>query len=849
MTASRPRVSVPRSEVSAGEGRAPKVSVFVLTYNHADWIGVALDSILAQEAPFDFELLIADDCSTDGTRDTVREYAARHPDLIRTHLPDGNRGVEGIWLEAARRCRGEYVAILEGDDYWTSSEKLARQVALLDARPGWSSCFHRATLFHDDAGSPPRPATPDFDSEVFELDDLIRSCFIPFLTVMFRREILATVPEWVFSYAWFDWLFHICCARRGSIGFLDEDMAAYRVHARGNWSSRDRAAQLGEDLKVYERLALELPEHGELIERCVENRHCQLAVEASRVPAAMPVALLDPAGDMPLYFNGRGASSLQPAEAEGGIRDRMPALIDGPAERAAGGHVAALHYPPRVPPRDPPPGRWCACLVPRSADDALRADAALSSFLRQQGDPQWSDDWCRIWEVNVDSALGARPTDGEPAEAMGALVEISGVTLAEPLPPELHDGFLDEPRAGAVLDAKAIDVLGWAIGSAAKAVAVELSIGGELFWRAPLRAERPDLAEAFPERPEAVRAGFRTTMNLIGTPPEFELGVSVVFADQRRAALATIHGRHRWRRDRSPAFAELVSVVIPCYGQAHYLSEAIESVLAQSYPHLEIVVVDDGSMDNASSVASRYPGVRCVREDNSGMAGARNVGIRSTNGDFLVFLDADDRLLPEAVEAGLRVLGQRPECAAAIGTYRRTSHDGKPLPTHEQPVVEEDQYGRLMRDNWAGFPARAIYRRSLFEHVRTFDPTLDAAADFGFNLAVVREFPVCSHPALVAEHREHGRNSSGDAGKMLVQTLAAMRQQRPHVKGDSDLRRDYREGRRHWRHYYGDLLAGQARRSLRERRFGDALREAALLARYRPGALPRLLRSDRSQPG
>jgi glycosyltransferase involved in cell wall biosynthesis len=849
MTASRLHgISPLRPGADAGQARAPKVSVFVLTYNHADWIVDALDSVLAQEARFDFELLIADDCSTDGTRDTVREYAARHPDRIRTHLPEGNRGVEGIWLEAARHCRGEYVAILEGDDYWTSPEKLARQVALLDARPGWSSCFHRATLFHDDAGLPPRPATPGFDREVFELDDLIRSCFIPFLTVMFRREALATVPEWVFSYAWFDWLFHIYCARRGPIGFLDEDMAAYRVHDRGNWSSRGREAQLSEDLKVYERLARELPEHEALIERCVENRHCQLAVEASGVPIAMPVALLDPVADMPVYFNGRDASSLQPAGADGGTHDRMPASIHGLAERASGDGEAALHYPPHVAPRDPPPGRWCACLVPHSAGDALRGDAALSSLLRQQGEPQWSDGWCRIWEVDVDSALGTRSTDVERAGTMGALVEISEVTLAEPLPAELHDGFLDEPRPGAVLDAKVVDVLGWAIGSTADAAAVEFSIGGEPFWRAPLRAERPDLAKAFPERQEAARAGFRTTMNLIGTPPEFELGVSVVLADQHRAALATIHGRHRWRRDRSPAFAELVSVVIPCYGQAHYLGDAIESVLAQSYPHLEIVVVDDGSMDNASSIASRYPGVRCVREDNSGMAGARNVGIRSTNGDFLVFLDADDRLLPEAIEAGLRALGQRPECAAAIGTYRRTAHDGKPLPTHEQPVVDRDQYGRLMRDNWAGFPARAIYRRSLFEHVRTFDPALDAAADFGFNLAVVREFPVYSHPALVAEHREHGRNSSGDAGRMLVQTLAAMRQQRPHAKGDPDLRRDYRAGRRHWRHYYGDLLATQARHSLRERRFGNALREAALLARYRPGALPRLFGSDRSQP-
>src|SRR4028119_1234933 len=109
--------------------------------------------------------------------------------------------------------------------------------------------------------------------------------------------------------------------------------------------------------------------------------------------------------------------------------------------------------------------------------------------------------------------------------------------------------------------------------------------------------------------------------------------------------------------------AGLVSVIIPCYNQAYFLGEAIESVLAQSYPHFEIVVVDDGSTDNTSEVAARYPGVRCIRQENRGLAGARNEGIRHSSGSYLVFLDADDRLLPEALAVGLRHLKERPECA------------------------------------------------------------------------------------------------------------------------------------------------------------------------------------------
>jgi len=818
------------------------VSVFVLTCNHSAWIAKALDSALAQQAPFDFELLVADDCSSDGTREVVREYAQRHPDRLRTFLPERNLGVEGIWLRAARQCRGEYIAILEGDDYWTSPHKLARQAALLDSRPGWSSSFHRATLFFDDGSRPSRPATPAFDREVFELDDLIKACFIPFLTVMFRRDVLASVPEWTFSYRWFDWLFHLACARRGPVGFLDEDMAAYRVHDRGNWSARDREAQLEEDLRVYDRLARELPERQRLIERCAENRRCQLAVEECGLAAGVPVALIDATGDMPVYFNGRSAVSLIPGA--GGNAERLRALV----EVAAGEEEAELHYPSRQAKLEPTAGH-CACVVPNSTMAAFDRDPVLSRLLAERGEINWSDDWCRIWDLDIDSAGRVGETEGEAAAQMGALVEIAEVSVENPLPVELHGGFLDEPRAGAVVDAKAVDMLGWAIGTDRRAVAAEFAIGERVFWRAPIRAERPDLSEAFPDRPEAGRAGFKASLNLLGTPPEFELGVSIVLKSQRRVRLATIRGHHRWRRDSSPAFAELVSVIIPCYGQAHFLSEAIESVLAQTYPHLEIVIVDDESMDNASQIASRYPGVRCVRERNSGMAGARNVGIRFTNGDFLVFLDADDRLLPEAVETGLRELERHPECACAVGAYRRTSHDGKPLATHDQPAVERDQYAQLMRDNWAGFPARAIYRRSLFEHVRGFELDLDAAADFGFNLAVAREFPIRSHTALVAEHREHGRNVSANAATMLTQTLAAMREQRPYVKGSPELKRAYREGIRYWRVYWGELLRVQARQSLRERRFRDALRELALLARRRPTALPRLLAPDRTTSG
>ncbi len=329
----------------------PKVSVFVLTHDHVDWIGKALDSALEQDAPFPFEILVADDFSTDGTRERVLEYAARHPDLIRTYLPERNLGVAGIWLEAASRCRGEYVAILEGDDYWTSPAKLARQVELLDSRPEWTSCFHRATLFHDDEAAPPRPATPAFDRDVFELDDVIRACFIPFLTVDLPALRPAGIPSWAFSYEWFDWLFHIYCARQGPIGFLDEDMAAYRVHGGGNWSARDRSTQLEEDLLVYERLSREMPDKVELIGQCVENRHCQLAVEEAGLPldAGHRGRCREGLG-MP-YFNGRGTRRISPIRRQRLAQDAAEAALAKAWREAAAETATEFHYATRQAPR------------------------------------------------------------------------------------------------------------------------------------------------------------------------------------------------------------------------------------------------------------------------------------------------------------------------------------------------------------------------------------------------------------------------------------------------------------------------------------------------------------------
>src|SRR6478752_3440632 len=116
----------------------PKVSVCIPTYNHEAYIAQAVESVLEQRTNFGVEVLIGEDCSTDRTRQIICELAARHPDKIRLRLAEKNQGAGRNFADLFEHCRGEYVVILEGDDYWTSPNKLQIQVDTLDARPDWA---------------------------------------------------------------------------------------------------------------------------------------------------------------------------------------------------------------------------------------------------------------------------------------------------------------------------------------------------------------------------------------------------------------------------------------------------------------------------------------------------------------------------------------------------------------------------------------------------------------------------------------------------------------------------------------------------------------------------------------
>ncbi len=411
-------------------------------------------------------------------------------------------------------------------------------------------------------------------------------------------------------------------------------------------------------------------------------------------------------------------------------------------------------------------------------------------------------------------------------------LEIIAVDLVSPSQAGVAGLWLDSPVSGSVADGRALDLEGWLLSPDGPATSFEIRSDGRLLRRLAPATERSDVAAQFPKVPRAARCGFRTTLRILRLD-ELHLDITAHLADRRRVEIARIRLRGGWRQPDWDREAPLVSVIIPCRDQGRYLSAAIESVAAQTYPHVEIVVVDDGSFDNTTEVAGRYPGVRCVSHENRGLAAARNSGIRSSNGSFLLFLDADDRLTPDALEIGLRELETHPSAAFAAGHHRLIGADGSVVADWPRRLPADDPYMALLRENFIAVPAAVLYRRSALEEVGVFDQQLASCADFDLYLRTAANYPIRVHDRVVAEYRRHGANMSRRPERMLREVMLVLRRQSLHLRS-REHHRAVREGRRFWLGLYGPQLAERCKALIARHDFRAASACVALLMRSNP---------------
>lgn len=218
--------------------KRPKVSVLMITYNHEKYIEQAVRSVMMQETDFDYELVIGEDCSTDSTREIVLQLKEEFPDKIKLLLHEKNVGMIPNMVATYNACTGEYIALCEGDDYWTHPKKLQLQVDFLENSPEFVMCFHPVWTSSKpdectDIYEGGNPSQRDYSlADLFDIRQLMPTCSVVFKNIM-------TIPKWYHDCKLGDFPLFALILKHGKAKKLNSVMGVYRKHIGGVWSGID----------------------------------------------------------------------------------------------------------------------------------------------------------------------------------------------------------------------------------------------------------------------------------------------------------------------------------------------------------------------------------------------------------------------------------------------------------------------------------------------------------------------------------------------------------------------------------------------------------------------------------
>lgn len=246
----------------------------------------------------------------------------------------------------------------------------------------------------------------------------------------------------------------------------------------------------------------------------------------------------------------------------------------------------------------------------------------------------------------------------------------------------------------------------------------------------------------------------------------------------------------------------VVSIVIPCFNHAHYLHRALQSIYKQSYRNFEIIVVDDGSIDETPEICAQYKEVKYLRVERVGLSAARNIGAQYSTGSFVVFLDADDILYPNALELNLYYFKLYPWAAFISGGHDRIDDNGDIIESQEKVPLQKigDNYPDLLQGNYIGMEATVMYRRDLFPAFH-FDTRLRACEDYDLNLRISRHFQTVSHTTKIAGYRMHQSNMSHNKEMMYEMAVCVLKKQETQLVKQEE-KDNYHLGLENWKNYY-----------------------------------------------
>jgi len=220
----------------------PLVSIICTAYNHEKYIAAALDGFIMQKTNFDFEILVHDDASKDGTADVIRKYERNYPDLIRPVYQTQNQYQIGNLGSVILRsmARGKYIAVCEGDDYWIDPYKLQKQADHLQSHPECSLCVHAAYKVSPDGKKLKSHVRPNRGDRIFTAEEVIEGGGSLFATntMMYPAIYDEKRPDFFKIAPVGDYPMAIHLASNGVVYYMDEFMSCYRVSVQGSWTSR-----------------------------------------------------------------------------------------------------------------------------------------------------------------------------------------------------------------------------------------------------------------------------------------------------------------------------------------------------------------------------------------------------------------------------------------------------------------------------------------------------------------------------------------------------------------------------------------------------------------------------------
>ncbi len=263
--------------------------------------------------------------------------------------------------------------------------------------------------------------------------------------------------------------------------------------------------------------------------------------------------------------------------------------------------------------------------------------------------------------------------------------------------------------------------------------------------------------------------------------------------------------------------APFVSVIIPTYNCARYLSQAIDSVLHQTFMDLEIIVVDDGSTDRTPEVAAQYSDhITYIRQPNAGNAAARNRGVAEARGRWLCFLDADDLWEPRKLERQLFDLLRHPEWMISFVRARKFFESGDSEPMPADPSESELWNKLVFYQPFGSSHSGMMLHASCLEQVEGFDDALRLSVDWDLFVRLADRYRIRVLPEFLVHHRQHASNTTGDAELRLRMYLACLNKHRRMFCSRRGMRRQ-------WHESYGARLFRFGRYYLKRRKYHKSL--------------------------